>query len=530
MTLLIMVVALIGATPARDCTDSSMPAEDPRVSAAKEVPLRGDSLPEGAVARLGTLRFNHGSDLKGVAFALDGRRLVSLGTHGLIRVWETSSARELFTIGGAPVPSSCFAVAADGRSLVTSGQDSQFRLWDLETGRELRQLQPPGAKSFFGSMALSPDGKMLAAAGINNKSTSLWDLEQFNQPRQLVGDERSVWDIVFSRDGKMVATAAMDGIPPDFATSGPRDPEKDRERGSVRLWDVAKDTQTWRFPVVGCHPRCIAFSPDSKILAAGFSDMAIRLYDTAAGTEIARLKVEGPMQGVLAFSPDGRVLASGTCPHRTTSGVPANIHMWDVKSRKELRSFPAHDQRITGLAFSPDGKTLASCGFDVTIRLWDAATGNEINPSSAQRTGITCVAVSPTDNIVITGGADGTIRKWDPIAGRELGRIGPLPRPVHDLAIVPVAGYSCRPVSVGLDRFACGTSTPVRSFIVSSTPVAYGASAVWLSHPTAGSRPRTVKSGTSPRAGRSSRCEMTKGRHSRRGVLTPSCTPWMVSG
>jgi WD40 repeat protein len=130
-------------------------------------------------------------------------------------------------------------------------------------------------------------------------------------------------------------------------------------------------------------------------------------------------------------------LASGTYPHRTTGGVPASIHLWDVISRKELREFLAHDQGVTDLAFSPDGTTLASCGSDVRIRLWNVATGNEINPSSAHRTGITDVVISPTDGVVITGGYDGTIRRWDPVAGRELGRLGPLPRPVHALAIAP---------------------------------------------------------------------------------------------
>ena len=139
----------------------------------------------------------------------------------------------------------------------------------------------------------------------------------------------------------MVATAALEGIPGDFATTGPIDRDKDRERGSVRVWDVSRGTESHRFEVVDCHPRCVSFSPDSAILAAGFSDATIRLYDTAAGKETARLEVNGPLQGVLAFSPDGRILVSGTRPHSTEGGVPASIHFWDVVSRKEIRTFPA---------------------------------------------------------------------------------------------------------------------------------------------------------------------------------------------
>jgi WD40 repeat protein len=198
----------------------------------------GGSLPEGAIARLGTLRFNHGSDLSGVAFTQNGRCVVSMGRHGGVRVWETASAREMFTIGGGHVHTDSFAVAADGKSLMTFDEDGLFRRWDLATGRELHHWKLPGKMVFFNFMATSPDGKTLVLAGLNNKAASLWDLEKLGQPQRLAGDERSIWDIAFSRDGRMVATAAMDGIPRDFGTTVAVDRNKDRERGSVRLWDV----------------------------------------------------------------------------------------------------------------------------------------------------------------------------------------------------------------------------------------------------------------------------------------------------
>jgi WD40 repeat protein len=347
MTLLIMVLAASGAVLTVADTGPSAPPEDPAVSSATQVPSSGDSLPQGAVARLGTLRFHHGSDLSGVAFALDGQYLLSIGSDGLIRVWDTVSAKERYTIGSGRVHTSCFVVASDGRSLMTFDQDGLFRHWDLVTGLELRRWQPTGVKAYFNSMALSSDGTLLAAAGLNDKAASLWDLENFGQPRRLVGDERSIWDIAFSHDGRMVATAAMDGIPRDFATTGgPRDREKDQERGSVRLWDVEKGTEIARFPVTDSHPRCVAFSPDNTLLAAGFSDATIRLYDTAVGKEITRLKFKGPMQGCLAFSPDGRILASGTHPHRTEGGVPATIRIWEIsQSRPTADSWRARSRQ-----------------------------------------------------------------------------------------------------------------------------------------------------------------------------------------
>ena len=416
---------------------ASAPRENSLMSAGTRIPLSSDALPEDATARLGALRFNHGGDLRGVAFALGGKSLLSFGRDGIARIWDAASGNEQYAIGGGEFHVQSFALSHDGTSLMTFDGGGVIRQWELATRREQRRWHPSPAKASFDSMAFSADGKTLATAGLNDKGAYLWDVEKPGEPRRLEGDERSIWDIAFSPDGRMVATAAMDGIPRGGFGDIPNRPEVEPERGSVRLWDIAKGTEIRRFPVQGCHPRCLAFSPAGTILAGGFSDATIRLYELPTGKELARLDVKGPMQGCLSFSPDGRLLASGTHPHATRGGDSAAIHLWDVISRKELRQFPAHEQDVSGIAFSPDGKVLASGGAENALRLWDLTTGREINPSDAHRSGITCLVVSATGGSVITGGYDGTIRQWDPGTGRELRRIAKLTRPVHDLAIAP---------------------------------------------------------------------------------------------
>jgi RNA polymerase sigma factor (sigma-70 family) len=397
------------------------------------VDMYGDPFPEGAIARMGTTRFNHGTGLwQGVAYALAGRILLSFGSDG-IRAWDSSSGKERYFIGRAGSNAYSLAMAPDGRSLMTFDDgDGTFRQWDLLTGGDLRRWRPP--KIFAQFMAFSPDGKTLATANLSDKVVNLWDLEHFGQPRQLVGegDDGGVLHLAFSPDGRNLATAGMGGTPRGGAFFGAAGQNLDPQRGAVRLWDVAKGQEIGHFLVEGCQPRCVTFCADGTILAASYSDATIRLYDVRPGKEAALIRAQNAMQGCLAFSPNGRILASGTHPDMTSGGDIATIHLWDVLDRKEIRHFPAHDQFISGLAFSPDGRTLASAGADNVIRLWEPTSGREIFPSSGHQSGICSLAVSRGDGSVITGGYDGTIRRWNPLTGQELGRIATLRRPVHD--------------------------------------------------------------------------------------------------
>ena len=249
----------------------------------EHVDFYGAPLPDGAVARLGTERFNHGQELAGVAYSVRGKSILTVGGDGSMRVWDASSRGERFTIGGGKVHATSFACTRDGASLFTFDREGFIRKWDLTTGHEQGQWCPRDIKGFFQSMAVSPDGKILALAGLNDKTAYLWDLEK--------------------------------------------------------------------------------------------------------------------------------------------------------NDRKELRRFPANDQLVSGVSFSPDGQTLASCGMETAIRLWDVASGSEIKPAMAPHSAICTLVVSRADGPVITGGNDTTIRRWEPSTGRELGRIGTHRGPVHDLAI-----------------------------------------------------------------------------------------------
>ncbi len=155
----------------------------------------------------------------------------------------------------------------------------------------------------------------------------------------------------------------------------------------------------------------LIFSPTEETLAIGNGDGTITIWNLKDNSEHLVIHV-GTQLHSLAFSPDGKILAS--------EGRGAVIKLWDVVTGQELKSFEGHKADIYSLAFSPDGKTLASGSIDKTIRLWDVVTGHELKMLASHIEGVTSVTFNPDGETLASGSFDRTIRLWDVATGQEL--------------------------------------------------------------------------------------------------------------
>ena len=309
-----------------------------------------------------------------LAFTADGKELLSNGenwTEWTVQRWDARSGKPLGAVAfevpaGINLPGYKGVHLFPGGTRVLATANAVQYVYDPRTGKRLHDLGPAGANG------ISNDGELMLTR-IGAEAGKLPDPAA--PPAFAVKDlttGKKLAEIELPGPALQQATRTADGKRLLTVVYRPH-PGEGRSEMVLTLWDLATGKKLGEANEPG-HPPWYAPAPgpDGKTVLTSSAEGALRLVDLTTGKTVHAIGTDGltPCAGPI-LSPDGKLFAVGLCAADFTTGMTFDVRVYDTESGKPLKTFRGHTGLISALAFSPDGKTLASGSADTTVLLWD---------------------------------------------------------------------------------------------------------------------------------------------------------------
>lgn len=354
-----------------------------------------DWQPKDLVGVLGEHRGRHGSSVSAVAFSSDGTFLAS-GGGPYVRTWNVATMRLIGT--GSHSSVTCVALSKDNKTLVSGSSGGSLHVWDVSKDEppKLRHRIQAATTTIYG-VTCHPDNKLVACACYDNL-IRVYDVsgEKHKDVATVNGHSKPVRSIAFAPDGKTLVSGSDDE--------------------TARVWDATTMDfkEKSRIEGLSASVTSVAFKREKQTLATGCSDGSVRLWTYPPSPRpkgpLVAFKVAKSAVTSMSFDKAGTTLA-------TTQG-DGSAHLWSLANLNQLKErtkTDGHQGVVTSVAFSPDGKMLATGGNDWTVRTWDATKTPPVQrfiPWS-HLSHVYAVDFAPDNSTVASGSYDTNVRFWE---------------------------------------------------------------------------------------------------------------------
>ncbi len=380
-----------------------------------------------------------------IEFSPDSQTIVLNGHGGALRIWEPVSGHEVLATPAHRQRVDHASFSPDGRQVVSSGSDLLVKSFPVSPMPNISRLD----SSFVDGFAFHPNGDVAVGGGFNvsspsrgEQSVTVMRIDENSQPamvQKFLGAKQWITSVDYNSDGSLLAAVGSEGrvciwdsesveIPADkplviektrldirahsgaansvaFGPTGTRLVSGGSD-GKLSIVDVENGTVERQFGNHQSSINCVDFHPQLNVVVSASADKTLKVWDAASGTELQRLLDHNSEATQIMFSPDGQICASGD--------ATGNVILWLVDSNggpeifSKIKTIHCHNDRITGISFSPDQSRLATIGNDGTAGVWDLATYQEAIRLSplGQNSEFYSVAFSPDGNQLLGGRGD----------------------------------------------------------------------------------------------------------------------------
>lgn len=323
------------------------------------------------------------------SFTRDGARVMTWANGASVaHVWDAASGERVLDLPHDE-PLDHAALSADGARVVTAAKDGAARVWDARTGEAIGEPRPHPRP--VRCAAFSPDGRRLVT-GCDDGMVRVWDAAQVGEPLATIEVGPEILVAAFGLDGRTLLVAGGVVARLYDATSGAR----------ITTGDIRDESGVWH----------AALSDDGRLIATAGMDGEARVWDAVSGEPITpALRLSGLSAGAsyenrverCAFSPDASLLA--------TSTRYGSAYVWDA--RTGVLAAPPLPDGGACVAFSPDGRWIATGGGSGIARVWNARTGAAITPPLLHDDAVTSLELDARGERLLAGSLDGEARVWD---------------------------------------------------------------------------------------------------------------------
>ena len=343
----------------------------------------------------------HTNRVSGVAFSPDGRRIVSSGEDGVVKIWDGQTCKMVLELKGHLGSVYGVAWSANGKRIASASMDKTVKVWDADTGALLLTLT--GHTGPVSSVAFSTDNQRIVSGGGSKEKGEVivWDAARGGDLLTLQGHTGGVMCVAISPDGKRIVSGSWDT--------------------TLKVWDANTGKVIYTMKGHGAPVVCVAFSPNGQRIVSGGGDATLKIWDASNGKELNTLKSHTAAIYSLAISSDGKRIISAS--------LNTSLKEWDADSGKLLRDLRGYTSPIFAVAYSSDGNRIVSGTADGILKFYPGAKGRNQDPAPVVRNAepgvahleayssvgprppIRCMTVAKNGQVV-TVHSEGSIRLW----------------------------------------------------------------------------------------------------------------------